>query len=173
MTPAHQNRPNNDVRLWRSVCYLLEELPPSERDEFEAALAEDVELCVALAQATQLVAGLQAMRPLPQLRPVPHRPGRTVWLATAVSVAALALFAVLLSESLTVNRPLATVRLVSLWRRGVPAASHVLSETDDDDHIAADDHIPGWLIAAVSLEHSVSRRGESPLSDRNPDWEDN
>src|SRR5262249_51418572 len=120
MTSRPHDRLPDDARFWRAARYVLGEMSPVEAAEFDAALPGDVELCAAVAPATQLAGGL---RPVPAqfvtATPMPSETReQTGWrrgvAAVVVAATALtALFAFLVSG--TATDPDAA-RLVSLWR---------------------------------------------------------
>lgn len=154
-----------DEQNWLALRYVLDELPDAERDSFEQRLVDDPSLCEAVMKASRLVlTSRAALQPEVSLAaPAADRTGpsrRSSWLAicaASISAAVMALFALQISLS---TRPSTSVahhdpaaaELVSLWHSG----SGDDSEADDADGDLADGpgdvSVPGWMLAAVSLE---------------------
>lgn len=183
MSPTSDHTPHHtdseaDPRFFRAVQYVLGELSETDRDAFEAALADDVTLCIAVAEATQLVSGIHATLKPTAVIPVDHpaAPKRDRWSAAAFAAAAIAVAATLLA-TFSAPHPAVdsqAIKLVSLWRdAGRSEIGAASSEPAIESVVATpihDDHVPPWMLAAVSLEHRPAR---SPLEEPTEPWEDN
>ncbi len=176
-TPHHTDS-EADPRFFRAVQYVLGELSETDRDAFEAALADDVTLCIAVAEATQLVSGIHAALKPAAVVPVAHPgvPKRDRWSAAALAAAATAVAATLLA-TFGAPHPAANsqaVKLVSLWRDAGRSEIGATSNEATIESVATtpihDDRVPPWMLAAVSLEHRPAR---SPLEEPTEPWEDN
>lgn len=154
-----------DARSWLALRYVLGELSVQETADFEAGLTDDVELCQAVADATRLVAGVRQAGDSLRVPSVGRAaaatttPRRGVGALLAVALSAC-LAAALLSRS---REPAVAVdgsarQLVSMWRgasewsESAPRLGDAEADADDDDVARSDDHVPGWLFAAVSME---------------------
>jgi anti-sigma factor RsiW len=163
---------------WLALQYVLGELSPSEQAALEIRLSDDPALCQQVADATLLLATLQAAEPVvsvPAVTAVPADPPRRR-LAAVICVAAAALclvLAVLPREEHRLRQPGeagAAAKLVGFWR-GHAGGLVALSDDLDDDHADwSNDQVPGWMIAAVSLEqHRKHTTGENT----DDEWEEN
>src|SRR5262249_38082502 len=147
------NMPSNEQN-WMALQYVLGEFSDADRDAFEQRLIDEPELCEAVAQASLLVSSTRAALE-PAVVPVAPQPQRGSWLAvaaTSASVAALGLFAMQLPTApRSAQRDPAAAELVSLWESGGDDGD--LDDADADSADAAGDvSVPGWMLAAVSLE---------------------
>lgn len=142
---------------WLAMQYVLDELPVAEREAFESRLAEESAACEAVMAASRLMLTAQSMsternvgHPVSKSR----RSSRAAWTAFAVAcvaVAVVCLFPFVPADRVdsVANSDPAAVELVSLWRTGnVPEVDSDEVDESDDDDVA----VPGWMIAAVSLE---------------------
>lgn len=142
---------------WLAMQYVLDELPVAEREAFESRLAEESAACEAVMAASRLMLTAQSMsKELNVGHPVSksRRSSRAAWTAFAVAcvaVTVLCLFPFVPADKVesVANLDPAAVELVSLWRTGdVPEVDSDEVDESDDDDVA----VPGWMIAAVSLE---------------------
>ena len=150
---------------WLATQYVLGELSGADRESFETRLAGDVAACEAVMSASRLLLTVQAVSaaPTPAVStPATNlrRSARGAWAAVAaVCMAVVALCLIPFSTPDTVESVASNdsaAQLVSLWRTGgVPDED--LEEVDDsvDDDVA----VPGWMIAAVSLEAQAKELG--------------
>ena len=145
--------------FWTATRYVLDELTPAERAEFEERLASDEAACLAVANAVQLTVGVQAASERPvTIRPVEDsRPRRAAvwpaWLAGAALLAAgIAVFTPWPSPTLA-PVDLASAELLDRWTQ-----TKLLSDADGlddfdpeadvlDDTLAA----PQWMVQAVRI----------------------
>lgn len=182
---SHGSPAEADPRFFQAVQYVLGELSAAEQDAFEAALAEDASLCILVAEASQLLSGVQIAlaESTPAMIPQPLRISaqkRDGWTAAALVAAASGMAAALLatftvpSSSTFAARSSQAVQLVSLWRDAGRTESGFSAGDSSFDAEAAsqspDDRVPLWMLAAVSLEE---RRVRSPLHESSEPWEDN
>lgn len=150
---------------WQAVCYVLDELPPSERAAFERRLAESQELREAVVEASKLIDIIKASRSRPadaKAFPTVTLPttcratlaGTFAVLWTVVLLAFLSFWAVRLNHQPSVDPALAQV--ASLWADlavAEPSGGHS-PESDwiDADivvEIADETDVPEWLVAGV------------------------
>lgn len=163
----HNSQPTPDL-AWEAARYVWGELSPAEATAFEQRLATDELACVAVAEAVQLSAGLQAAVPAPLLAQ-PQRSASTfgrqlaAWVCAATAtVAGIALFfAWQPTPAPAVN--LATVELVDRWvaqnHRGPHAEFDIRDDMDTESEILDESlSAPHWLVNAVELT-----TGKSPI----------
>lgn len=174
----------DDSLTWLATRYVLGELTESERDAFESRLADDLAACEAVAEASRMKLALHAAladtaigaRVTTGVRV--HQPvvatSRRSWLAvgTAMISVACLILAVTFWPSESVDPGVAglvptgtsagsAVELVALWRTGMQIAEVELDDADGDVLEAASDvAVPGWLLAAVSLEKNGVEEGQ-------------
>lgn len=162
---------------WTALQYVLGELSPAEHAAWETRLADDEACCAAVAEAALLVANLQpASRPSGAVVPatpvtVPARFSRTgLGAALSALAATAALAAVLLQSPQPSTGDAEQARLASLWHQDAAraAADDDADPLDDGAELAADDRIPDWLLAAVSLAERQRAAGQAPEQ-----WEEN
>ncbi len=177
-----------DPRFFLAVQYVLGELSGTEQDAFETALPDDPALCALVAEASRLVCGVRQIvsdtESRPSITPVQHSftvpPKRDRWTVAALTAAASLLAAVWLGHfspstpSSAAIRSSQAVELVSLWRNAGPSVggSVTAEAMFDADGLATvqDDHVPPWMLAAVSLE---KRHTATSLPESTEVWEDN
>jgi anti-sigma-K factor RskA len=155
---------NND-REWLAMQYVLGELSDAERNALEERLPGDMQLCEAVTAASRLMltahAAIEANSSSTSIRPDSNqpRPGRS-WSAVVATAAAMAM-ALLLVVRIPVKSPTdgrlandspQAAELVSLWRSGSDASDDDSDDLDDVVDDAADVAVPGWMLAAVSIE---------------------
>lgn len=185
---------NGDGELnWLATRYVLGELSVAEHAAFESRLADDVAACEAVASASRLVlAGQRAMssgtvpastsslEPAGRGRPTPAALTRSVrgaWSVVAVASAAIAVACLFLVRSPREENSVVVdaskvvspspAELVSLWRSGTDSVvvepEEIEIEPGDDDMA-----VPGWMLAAVSLEVRGSLDPLDPVDARDP-----
>lgn len=160
-----QSKPDED-RLWRAFLYVSGELSNGESDEFERLMLEDDQLCEAVIEATQLtsaVAGSRSVSPqvvsmtdLPPLTASKLRRGRWAGLVAICCcmfvVVVTSQFSTLSDPSVAVSETAEAEQLVDAWADS--RSTEVLAEIDHSDFGPQDLEVPGWMMAAVSLEGS-------------------
>lgn len=161
------DHPHDD---WLAQQYVLGELSPAARTQFEARLADSPELCQRLAEAVLLFEALVVSAPVIQ-RPTPSTPRRSWASFAAVLAASVCLLLTWLPSTRgTVERDNIAVQLVSLWRvqADLPRPAALTDADFEDEADWSSDQVPSWMIAAVSLE-----RGLAPGTQSDEAWEDN
>jgi hypothetical protein len=172
---------------WQAVQYVLGELSAHAAARFEARLAEDAALCQHVADASLLVATTKAAAPVFTAPVDVVRPAggmraaasRSRWAAVAaVAASALCLMLSIVPRDDRSTQPGETssaAKLLSLWRgQGDALACDADCDGIDDYAEWSSDHVPGWMIAAVSLERRQRTPGEQPSPGRpEEEWEDN
>lgn len=179
---AHPQHPECDDLDWRSFRYLSGEMSSVEQDEFERELESSIEACAALVRMTRLALAAREVLEDSVAVPVaarvagqaPERAGGWSRLALGISALSLVVGLVLFGRSGSDLSPQAgsleqTAALVSQWSDA--AEDEPLFERDDETAELTDlelPHIPGWMLAAVSLEQQAAM--PNPPGDR-PDLE--
>lgn len=169
--------------MWWATRYVLGELNPTEAAAWEARLADDEAACLAVAEASRLLLGLQAAlrAPVIVLPAAAAAPGKSArrsaggrTLTTLLTTAVAVVFAGWLNWSTPspVIDDGSAVTLVEMWRDGERVAPTAGSDADLDevagaDPVGDDVAVPNWLLAAVSLERSHKSRADNDV------WEDN
>lgn len=166
----------NDELNWLAFRYVAEELTEAESYAFEARLRDDLAACEAVAAMSQvsgcvqLAAAAELSQPVRKVEDPRSLPGRfRAWLAVGSTAVALGWLFLLLGNSndradlespdVTVNNDSQSAAdLIARWSQSDGASGFSdelleitpleLSEADDSDR----PQIPGWMIAAVSLE---------------------
>lgn len=154
---------------WQAMQYVLGELSEADRVAFEERMVDDLAVCEAVTVASRLVLTTQAVLSVPTIAPqaMTTRPVRGSWTAVLLTSAAMAMLCLIAvrvplgpeTDSKVAKQDPQAAELVSLWRSG----------TDDDDEsdeledsmADASESVPGWMLAAVSLETPVSIDGGS------------
>ena len=190
-TPENAGLPDagavSSVEAFEALQYVLGELNGAALEQFEARLCEEAAVADAVVAASQLVAGLHAIRSTPCIAPATTARPRTrttrratSWLWTSTACLAVVAAGTLFwpgAWERSAEDLAATERLVGLWRdssqwvRPSLAAAREpveLAEGTDDDAVSTDGAgesttVPNWLIAAVSLETITP---EAPLHER-------
>jgi len=161
---------NHDA--WLALQYVLDELGEMERAAVEQRLADDSALCQAVADAAILLDGTRAAMSSRPMRAPTAAPRRRLSAVIAVAVAALCLVISVLPREERRHRKIdSAARLVSFWRghAGEGLATSEEAESADDHLEWSNDQVPGWMIAAVSLEPRKSASGQ-PSDEK---WEEN
>jgi hypothetical protein len=167
---------NDDERNWTALRYVLGELDPAECEAWETRLATEEACCAAVAEATLFALNLQQACPVsPVVVAVPvsvhpaERSTSRAGAACAAMLAAAACFLVLVQSPRPSVEDEQIIRLVALWRQQVVPSVTATADLDEDLALpGSEDRIPGWLLAAVSLEERQRAAG-----DANEVWEEN
>lgn len=159
----------DEQQSWLAMQYVLGELSESERDAYEDRMSNDLAICEAVTAASRLVLTARTAleldgRPSPALDRNHGVNGthsiRSSWLVVAVTSVAMALLCVF-SLHVPVRSPSGTnvangnpaaAELVSLWRSGMNAGEAESDESEDLVDASGEVAVPGWMLAAVSLE---------------------
>ena len=157
---AHTSEEN----LWQAFLYVAGELSSDEAEAFEQRMLEDLRLCEAVAQATQLSCDIAAT----DISTASDRPniskaaGETIWssrrnlLATFAALCCLIVFGFVASQRNFTNESVAeglgtqnveAGLLVSAWA----AAGDPVDDFESADETDGDLDVPGWMLAAVSM----------------------
>jgi hypothetical protein len=150
---------------WLALQYVLGELSESDRSTFELRLADDLQACEAVVAATRLAMTLQAATSIvapAAVMPVRSKSLTGAWLAIGMTSAAMALSCLLVFRTPTPATPSSAAQLVSLWHAEADAGDEDSDDGDDLMDAAGDVAVPGWMLAAVSLE---SPRSDEPADD--------
>jgi hypothetical protein len=185
MNERHHLTPGTDDELdWLAFRYVAGELSEEEVASFEARLADDVAACEAVAAMSELSIGTQVALLSEKLEParrVEYPGSLTVrirsWIAVGSTAVALGWLFLLLgnrsdratvetSASVAQTEAQSAADLIARWSRSEETEfSDELPDITPLELSAADNSerpdIPGWMIAAVSLEST-----ESPPDDR-------
>ncbi|MBS0204299.1 MAG: hypothetical protein JSS49_15455 [Planctomycetes bacterium] len=152
-----------DDLQWQAMQYVLGEMSDTERDLFEARLADDLAACEAVTSASRLVLTAQAAlhetsRTSPPRTAMPvavHASRRAAWFAVAMTAAAgiLCVVALQFAVSVPASRVAGqdSAELVALWRSGMAVDAADVYDPDDAAD-AVSDAVPSWMLAAVSVE---------------------
>jgi anti-sigma-K factor RskA len=162
--------PVDEQRDWLALQYVLGELSDADREAFEERLGDDLAACDAVAAASRLVLALRAAAPVPEVSPIepavatdsrhPKKSAFSAWLSVVVASAAMAVLCLFATRT-PVSRPTSSdvvsvdhtaVELVSLWRSGMDADEGDVDDMDEGLESSSEDAVPGWMLAAVSLE---------------------
>jgi hypothetical protein len=153
---------------WLAEQFVLGELPPLEEEAVASRLSDDDALAAAVARASRLVAAVRAaalVRPSaavePALRPRQGRlPGRWLLVAAGATAAAVA-WLVWPTPPPRLPGPAAlpgSTEVVEFWQE-TPELAWAHDQVDqledslvDDEAAAEPDTVPGWMLAAVSLD---------------------
>ena len=168
---------------WLAMQYVLGELSESERDAFEERMSNDLAICEAVTLASRLVLTARAalgeepacrVDQLTRPASVPDHSisathsSRSSWLAVtvvSVAMALLCLFALQLPDrspngTEVARRDPAAAELVSLWRSGMNSGEADSDDADELTDATGDVAVPGWMLAAVSLEAAADGPSE-------------
>ncbi len=167
---------DDDERNWTALRYVLGELDPAECEAWETRLATEEACCAAVAEATLFALNLQQACPVSPVvvaAPVSVHPAKRstsrAGAACAAMLAAAACFLVLVQSPRPSVEDEQNVRLVALWRQQVVPSVSATADLDEDLTLpGSEDRIPGWLLAAVSLEER-----QRAVGDANEVWEEN
>jgi hypothetical protein len=161
-----------DGREWLAMQFVLGDLPSHDAEQFQTALADDLELCKLVAQSAQLIVGLAAIRTTtrvvassPVVSPVASASlvssSRRMWSVKATLVMALVLAAFfslkssqpeLSGSSIVELDSLSHGEMKDLGLADVDVASdETLVSTDSESRLNVLD-APEWLVTAVELE---------------------
>lgn len=162
---------SDDERNWIAFQYVTGELSDAERDAFEERLLDDLAACEAVAAMSELCQQYQHATDVEPASSIHHTPTPTVfsrlrsWVAVASTLAAVVWLFVLLdgteTPSVSSINPTETedaAGLIAGWANSEPEETlpedslYKLNEVDFNDGSAPE--IPGWMIAAVSLENA-------------------
>jgi len=162
--------PVDEQRDWLALQYVLGELSDADREAFEERLADDLAACESVAAASRLVLTVRAAasaKGVPSVGPASTADSRSqtksafsAWLSVVVASAAMALLCLFATQT-PVNPPSnsdvasvdhAAAELVSLWRSGMDADEGDVDDMDEGLDSSSEDAVPGWMLAAVSLE---------------------
>lgn len=180
MNPLFPFTPELDDELnWLAFRYVSGEMTGDEIDSFEARLARDLAACEAVAEMSNLAScSQQALTAeISELAFQVENPRSMsvrirAWVAVGSTLAALGWLLMLLTghndrsivespEAVTQNDAQAAADLIARWTQsdGESGFSDDLPEITPLELSGADDsekpHIPGWMIAAVSLEKTA------------------
>jgi len=147
---------------WLAEQFVLGELPPLEEEAVASRLSEDDALAAAVACASRLVAAVRAAgvaSPASVAEPPPQpRHGRlpSRWLLVAAGATAAAV--AWLVWPTPPDRPAGpptgagSAALVALWRAADDTNASDSESSADDGGLDEPDSVPGWMLAAVSLD---------------------
>lgn len=179
-SPNIMSSENHDCLNWLATQYVLGELSENARHLFEERLATDLAACEAVAAASHLTLTLRAaVKPdsvafvvPPQLhcRSSQYRS----WIGLAGAAAAVVIVAVAFSPSASRTPQLTQAdhtasELVAIWRNeAVDPNGGGADEADVEVTVAGQEiAVPGWLLAAVSLEQGKATGNSSE------EWQEN
>lgn len=194
MNESPQHAPGSDDELnWLAFRYVAGELTEEETESFEARLADDLAACEAVASMTELSINTQTALVSDKLEPARRvEDPRSLpvrlrsWLAVGSAIVALGWLFMLFGDgkhqdvaefpgSSFSTELQSAADLIAHWSQSddeVPFYDELLEivpiELGGDESETPD--IPGWMIAAVTLENAGSPADDMPdlPSDRNP-----
>ncbi len=164
---------NDEQRAWEATRYLLEEMSPDERVQFESQLEWDGALCDELILGVRLLAATRASFAVPAVPPVPVKSSISVPGRTAVFSALVALCLMLMAVVSEVRRGYSpsvllqdAVALSDLLDGSemIPVDREADVEGLIDDHVAMPEN-PDWLITALDLDEQDSDVDAAPEED--------
>lgn len=187
MNPSSLLTPGSDDELnWLAFRYVAGELTGEEAASFETRLANDLSVCEAVAAVSELTISTQATLLSERLEtarrtedPRPWTARVRSWVAVGSTVLALGWLFLLLgdgsdraarktADSPTRNQSQSAADLIAHWSRyGETEFSDEFPEIAPTELTEPDDpDIPGWMIAAVSLENAETPADEMPDTNR-------
>jgi len=144
---------------WLAEQFVLGELPPLEEEAVASRLSDDDALAAAVARASRLVATVRTALVASPASPPPqprHRrlPSRWLLVAAGATAAAGAWLVWLTQPPRPVGPPAGagSAALVALWRAADDTNASDSEPSVDDGGLDEPDSVPGWMLAAVSLD---------------------
>lgn len=164
---------NDKQRVWETTRYLLEEMSPEERVQFESQLEWDEALCDELILGVRLLAATRSSFAVPVVAPVPVKTSTSVSGRTAVFSAVVALCLMLMAVVSEVRHGHSPSVLLqdAVALSDLLDGSEMLSvDREMDVDVLIDDHVvmpenPDWLITALDLDEQDSDVDASPEED--------
>lgn len=169
--------PGTDDELnWLAFQYVTEQLPENQREAFETVLADDLAACEAVAAMSELAIQLKQASRFEVSRPAKTPLGLSArvgsWIAVGSTLVALGWIFMLLNTDNSETSPRITVS--EAVSDSEEAAGLISGWTGDDEEIvlieenlldvetldlndSSTPDIPGWMIAAVSLENTEEK----------------